>query len=98
MTVPRDPEAELVRAEERRQLAAALGRVVRGSRRDFLILRSHLRDGLGATEIARSGVGLTAKGVSSLLHRALPRFAAQLGRPPASRGPGRAGGIRRRTP
>ena len=93
-----DPEAEVVRAEERRHLAAALCRVARGSRRDFRILRSHLLDGRGATEIASTGVGLTAKGVSSLLNRALPRLAAELGRPPASRAPGRAGGIRRGTP
>jgi len=98
MSGGRDPEAEAVRAEEREQLAAALCRVVRGSRRDFDILRSHLRDGLGATEIAGMGVGLTPKGVSSLLNRALPRVAAELGRPPATRAPGRAGGIRARTP
>ena len=94
----RDPEAEAVRAEERQQLAAALCRVARGSRRDFHILRSHLLDGLGATEIAGMSLGLTPKGISSLLNRALPRVAAELGRQAASRAPGRAGGIRRRTP
>jgi len=95
-----NPEAEAMRAEEGRQLGAALRRVGRRSGRDFRVLSAYLRDGLGPTEIARSGVGLGAKGVASLLHRALPRLASEMeiARPPAARGPGRAGGVRGRTP
>src|SRR4051812_44707998 len=101
-----DPEAEAMRAEGGRQLGAALGRVVRGSRRDFRVLSVHLREGLGPTEIARTDVGLSAKGVASLLRRALPRLAFEMAamsemeieRPLAARGPGRANGVRRRTP
>ena len=95
-----NPESEAMRAEERRQLGAALLRVVRGSRRDFRVLTAYLRDGLGPTEIARSGIGLGAKGVASLLHRTLPRLASEMeiARPPGARGPGRASGIRPGTP
>ena len=95
-----DPEAEAMRAQEHRKVDAALRRIVRGSRRDFRVLSAWLRDGLGPTEIARTDVGLSAKGVASLLHRALPRLAAEMeiGRPPAARRPGRASGIRPGTP
>jgi RNA polymerase sigma factor (sigma-70 family) len=92
-----DPEAEAIEKQELRQLAAALGR---RSQRDFQVLRAYLAEGLGPTEIARSGVGLTPKGVASLLHRALPRLATEMGigRPPAARASGRASGVRTRTP
>jgi RNA polymerase sigma factor (sigma-70 family) len=95
-----DPEAEAMKAQERRRFRAALRRAVRGSRRDFRVLRAYLRDGLGPTDIARSGIGLSAKGVASLLHRALPRLASELeiARPPVARAPRRASGIRPRMP
>jgi RNA polymerase sigma factor (sigma-70 family) len=97
---PSDPEAEAMHAQESRQLGAALARAGRGCQRDFLVLCAYLRDGLGPTEIARSGIGLTAKGVASLLHRALPRLASELEieRPPVARAPRRASGVDRRTP
>jgi DNA-directed RNA polymerase specialized sigma24 family protein len=95
-----DPEAEAMRAQERRQLGAALRRVVRGSRRDFRVLSAYLRNGLGPTEIARFETSLSPKGIASLLHRALPRLAAEMEieRQPAARATGRANGVRRRTP
>jgi DNA-directed RNA polymerase specialized sigma24 family protein len=95
-----DPEAEAIKAQERRQFRAALRRAVRGSRRDFRVLCAYLRDGLGPTDIARSGIGLSAKGVASLLHRALPRLASEMeiGRPLAARAARRASGIRPRMP
>ena len=93
---PSNPEAEAMQGEELRRLAAALRRVIRGSQRDFDVLSAHLAHDLGPAEIARSGVGLSAKGVASVLHRALPRLAAevQTERLPVARARGRASGIR----
>jgi DNA-directed RNA polymerase specialized sigma24 family protein len=89
-----------MQAEQLRQLAAALGRVARESQRDFEVLSAHLAHDLGPAEIARSGVGLSAKGVASVLHRALPRLAAEMKieRLPVARARRRAGGVRRGTP
>jgi RNA polymerase sigma factor (sigma-70 family) len=97
---PSNPEAEVMQAEELRRLAAALGRVVRGSQRDFEVLSAHLAQDLGPAEIARSGVGLSAKGVASLLHRALPRLAAEMKieRLPVARARRRASGVRHEAP
>jgi DNA-directed RNA polymerase specialized sigma24 family protein len=97
---PSNPEAEAMQAEELRRLAAALGRVARGSQRDFEVLSAHLARDLGPAEIARSGVGLSAKGVASLLHRALPRLAAEMKieRLPVGRARRRASGVRREAP
>jgi RNA polymerase sigma factor (sigma-70 family) len=97
---PSNPEAEVMQTEELRRLAAALGRVVRGSRRDFEILSAHLARDLGPAEIARSGIGLSAKGVASVLQRALTRLAAEMKieRLPVARARRRASGVRRQAP
>ena len=89
-----------MRVQAHRHLQAALRRVFPGSRRDFRVVRAYLRDDMGPTEIARSGIGLSAKGVASLLHRALPRLVSEMkiGRPLAARGRGRSSGMQPRTP
>ena len=97
---PSNPEGEAMQAEERRRLGAALARVVRGSQRDFEVLSAYLAHDLGPADIARSGIGLSAKGVASLLHRVLPRIAAEMKieRLPVARAPRRPSGIRREAP
>jgi len=71
------PEAHAGNREERALLEAALLRVVQGDPRDLLVLRAHLHDGLNAAEIAGMGIGLTAKGVETLLRRAKERLRAE---------------------
>ena len=72
------PETEAAVSEERARLERALVRLAGGEARDLLVLRAHLHDGLNAAEIAGMGVGLTAKGVETLLRRAKDRLRAEL--------------------
>lgn len=72
------PEAQASESERAARLSAALVRVTGGDGRDLLILRAHLYDGLNAAEIAGMGVGLSAKGVETLLRRAKERLRCEL--------------------
>jgi RNA polymerase sigma-70 factor, ECF subfamily len=94
-----DPEAAAIRAEELRTVALGLCRLA-ANERNARILRLYLRDGLGPAEIAASGVGLSAKGVASLLRRACSSLGAGTakGRSPGGSPPRHAAGIRPRTP
>jgi len=93
-----DPEMAAIRAEERRAISAAIDRTARN--RDLRVLRLHLVDGMGPTEIAASGIGLSPKGVASLLRRTVSRLAPEVarGRPPEASESRRAAGNRRRGP
>jgi RNA polymerase sigma factor (sigma-70 family) len=93
-----DPEGAAMRAEEVRALSAAIDRTL--GNRDRSVLRLHLVEGLGPGEIAASGLGLSSKGVASLLRRALSRLAPEVarGRPPEASESRRAAGICRRGP
>jgi RNA polymerase sigma factor (sigma-70 family) len=73
-----DPEMAAMRAEEVRALSAAIDRTA--GNRDLSVLRLHLVDGLGPAEIAASGIGLSPKGVASLLRRTLSRLAPEVAR------------------
>ncbi|MFL5440998.1 MAG: RNA polymerase sigma factor [Myxococcales bacterium] len=93
-----DPEMAAMRAEERRAISGAIDRTARN--RDLMVLRLHLVDGMGPTEIAASGIGLSPKGVASLLRRTVSRLAPEVarGRPPEASESRRAAGNRRRGP
>ena len=97
-----DPEAEAMKAEQLGQLSAALRRIVAGpdSRRNLRVLGCYLHGGLGPTEIAACGVGLSTKGVASLLRRTLSKLAPGMAseRPPAGTTPSRRGGVPPGTP
>jgi len=97
-----DPEAAAMNAQQLRHLAAALQRTAAAphAARNLRILRSYLEEGSAPAQIAVSGVGLTAKGVDSLVRRALRKAIREMAseRPPASKAPGCAAGIRPRTP
>jgi RNA polymerase sigma-70 factor (ECF subfamily) len=72
---------ELVRAEERRmRLAHAILQVASGGNtaRDLLVLRAHLLSGLSSGEISRLDVGLSRKGIETLLRRLLERVRERL--------------------
>ena len=93
-----DPEMAAIRAEQMLAVSAAIDRTARN--RDLGVLRLHFVDGLGPTEIAASGIGLSPKGVASLLRRTVSRLAPEVarGRPPEASESRRAAGNRRRGP
>jgi len=93
-----DPEMAAIRAEEMRAVSAAIGRTARN--RDLRVLRLHFVDGLGPAQIAASGIGLSPKGVASLLRRTVSRLAPEVarGRPPETSETRRPAGNRRRGP
>jgi len=93
-----DPEMAAIRAEEMRAVSAAIGRTARN--RDLRVLRLHFVDGLGPAQIAASGIGLSPKGVASLLRRTVSRLAPEVarGRPPETSEARLAAGNRRRCP
>jgi RNA polymerase sigma factor (sigma-70 family) len=97
-----DPEAAAMNAQQLRHLAAALQRTAAApvAARNLRILRSYLVEGRAPAQIAGSGAGLTAKGVASLVRRALRKAIDEVAseRPPAGKAKGRAAGIRPRTP
>jgi RNA polymerase sigma factor (sigma-70 family) len=93
-----DPEMAAIRAEEMRAVSAAIDRTAKN--RALRVLRLHFVDGLGPAEIAASGIGLSPKGVASLLRRTVSRLAPEVarGRPPETSESRRAAGNRRRCP
>ena len=78
-----DPEREAALAQARLKLAHALLRSNEGPNgpRDLMVLRAHFQDGLNPAEIAAMGVGLSAKGVETLLRRARERIETELSEP-----------------
>jgi RNA polymerase sigma factor (sigma-70 family) len=77
-TVPADEAA--ARREAGVRLQQALEVVAQGERRarDLVVYRAHFVDGLSPAEIAALGVGLSTKGVETLLLRGRARIAALL--------------------
>ena len=69
--------------DRRLQLAHALLRATDGPNgpRDLMVLRAHFQEGLNPAEIAAMGVGLSAKGVETLLRRARERIETELAGP-----------------
>jgi len=78
-----DPERDAELAQARLQLAHALLRATDGPNgpRDLMVLRAHFQEGLNPAEIAAMGVGLSAKGVETLLRRARERIETELAGP-----------------
>ena len=70
------PDEAASRRQRSVRLQEALLRAAEGpnARRDLLVLRAHFHDGLNAGEIAAMNVGLGAKGVETVLHRARVRI------------------------
>jgi RNA polymerase sigma factor (sigma-70 family) len=78
---PEEPLEELYARHERRQkILETLEKVLTppNTDRDRLIFRAHYVDGFSASEIARMGVGLQAKGIETLLLRLVGRVRALL--------------------
>jgi RNA polymerase sigma factor (sigma-70 family) len=75
-----DAEEAAARRQEARLLDEALEAATAGPNqaRDRVVLRAHLQDGLAPAEIAAMGLGLSAKGVETLVYRARDRIAARL--------------------
>lgn len=72
---PRGPEEELRRKRQLERILDALDDVLQGpnAERDRLIFHSYYVDDLGAAEIAAMGVGLSAKGVETVVFRLTKR-------------------------
>ena len=79
-----DPERDAEASRRRAQLSQAVLRLSEGpmAARDLVIYRAHFQDGLSPADISRMGVGLTAKGVETLLRRARERLLKEVA-PPA---------------
>lgn len=63
------------RRERTRLVLEAVERVIKGpqAERDRLIFKAHFVDGLSASEVASMGVGLTQKGVETVIFRLVAR-------------------------
>lgn len=74
------PFGDTLQGQATGRLDHALLQVVEGPHvmRDLIVLRAHFRDGLNATEIAALNVGLTVKGVDTLLRRGREKLEAIL--------------------
>jgi RNA polymerase sigma factor (sigma-70 family) len=70
------PDEAASQRQRRVRLEQALLRAAEGAnaQRDLLVLRAHFRDGLNPVEIGRLNLGLSAKGVETLLYRARARI------------------------
>jgi RNA polymerase sigma factor (sigma-70 family) len=73
-------EEAAARRQESRLLDDALEAATAGPNqaRDRVVVRAHFHDSLAPAEIAAMGLGLSAKGVETLLYRARERIAARL--------------------
>ena len=80
-TLHRSPEDEAARTQRHERFSRALLAAAEGPQleRDLTVLRAHFADGLNPQEIAGMGVGLSAKGVETLLRRARLHIEESLG-------------------
>ena len=99
---PDDPEREVEASRRHALVSRAVLRLAEGpeASRDLLVYRAHFQDGLSPADISRMGVGLSPKGVETLLRRAREKLVALLREgptsdpPPASRHPAGRGALK----